>query len=157
MDAYFALKFVHIVSSTVLFGTGLGIAFFMWMAHRTGDPRAVAQTARTVVIADAVFTATAVVVQLASGLALARLAGFSLHESWLLAAVALYVFVGACWLPVVMIQLRLRDLARDAVDEQAALPIRYYRLFSVWFWLGWPAFVGVLAIFALMIWKPVLW
>jgi uncharacterized membrane protein len=157
MDAYFALKFVHIVSSTVLFGTGLGIAFFMWMAHRTGDPRAVAQTARTVVIADAVFTATAVAVQLASGLALARLAGFSLREPWLLAAIALYVFVGACWLPVLMIQLRLRDLARAAVDEGAALPIRYHRLFSVWFWLGWPAFVGVLAIFALMIWKPALW
>jgi uncharacterized membrane protein len=157
MDAYFALKFVHIVSSTVLFGTGLGIAFFMWMAHRSGDPRAIAQTARTVVIADAVFTAAAVVVQLASGLGLAAIAGFSLRESWLLAAVALYLFVGACWLPVVAIQLRLRDLARGAVVAGAALPARYHRLFAAWFWLGWPAFVAVLAIFALMIWKPALW
>jgi uncharacterized membrane protein len=141
----------------VLFGTGLGIAFFMWIAHRTGDPRAIAQTARTVVIADAVFTAAAVVVQLASGLALAAIASFSLREPWLLAAVALYLFVGACWLPVVVIQLRLRDLARAAADKGAALPLRYHRLFAVWFWLGWPAFVGVLAIFALMIWKPALW
>jgi uncharacterized membrane protein len=157
IDWYFALKFVHILSSTVLFGTGLGIAFFMWMAHRTSDARAIAQTARTVVIADAVFTATAVVVQLASGFALAAIAGFSLREPWLLAALVLYAFVGACWLPVVLIQIRLRDLARAAADESAALPVRYHRLFSVWFWLGWPAFIAMLAIFALMIWKPALW
>ena len=157
IDFYFFLKFIHIVSSTVLFGTGLGIAFFMWMAHRTGDARAIAQTARTVVIADAAFTASAVVVQFASGLALAALAGFSLREPWLLAALALYVFVGACWLPVVWIQRRLRDLARAAVDANATLPARYDALFAIWFWLGWPAFAGVLAIFALMIWKPALW
>ena len=156
IDGYFVLKFIHIVSSAVLFGTGLGIAFFMWMAHRTGDARAIAQTARTVVIADAVFTASAVVVQLATGLGLAAIAGFSLREPWLVAALALYVFVGACWLPVVWIQLRLRDLARDAAAAGTALPARYRRLFGIWFWLGWPAFVGVLVIFALMIWKPVL-
>jgi uncharacterized membrane protein len=157
INGYFFLKFVHIVSSTVLFGTGLGIAFFMWMAHRSGDARVIAQTARTVVIADAVFTASAVVIQLASGLALAALAGFSLREPWLATALALYVFVGACWLPVVWIQLRLLDLARAAVDQNGTLPARYHHLFSVWLWLGWPAFVGVLAIFALMIWKPALW
>jgi uncharacterized membrane protein len=156
IDGYFALRFMHIVSSAVLFGTGLGIAFFMWMAHRSGDARAIAQTARTVVIADAVFTASAVVVQLASGFALARLAGFSLRAPWLATALALYVFVGACWLPVVWIQLRLRDLARAAADGGTALPARYHRLFGIWFWLGWPAFIAVLAIFALMIWKPVL-
>ncbi len=153
-DGYFALKLLHIVSSAVLFGTGLGIAFFMWMAHRSGDARAIAQTARTVVIADAVFTASAVVVQLATGLALAWLAGVSLREPWLVAALALYVLVGACWLPVVWIQLRLRDLARTAAGANSALPARYHRLFAVWFWLGWPAFIGVLVIFALMIWKP---
>ena len=156
INGYFALKFIHVVSSTILFGTGLGIAFFMWMAHRTGDARAIAQTARTVVVADAVFTASAVVVQFASGLALARLAGISLGEPWLAAALALYVFVGACWLPVVWIQLHLRDLAREAAAAGKPLPPRYDRLFSVWLWLGWPAFVGVLAIFALMIWKPAL-
>jgi uncharacterized membrane protein len=157
IDGYFALKFIHIVSSAILLGTGIGIAFFMWMAHRTGDARVVAQTARTVVIADAVFTASAVVVQLGTGLALAHIAGYSLRESWLIAALALYVFVGACWLPVLWIQLRLRDLSRAAADEGRALPGRYRRLFGVWFLLGWPAFLGVLAVFALMIWKPALW
>jgi uncharacterized membrane protein len=157
IDWYFALKFIHVVSSAVLFGTGLGIAFFMWMAHRTGDARAIVQTARTVVIADAVFTAGAVVVQLATGVALAATAGYSLLEPWLLAALALYVFVGLCWLPVVWIQLRLRDLARAAAEEGGALPPRYHRLFAIWFWLGWPAFLSVLVIFALMIRKPALW
>jgi uncharacterized membrane protein len=157
IDGYFALKFIHIVSSAVLFGTGLGIAFFMWMAHRTGDPRAIVQTARTVVIADAVFTASAVVVQLLTGTVLARLAGFSFREPWLLTALALYIFVGLCWLPVVWIQLRLRDLAHASAEKKHALPPRYHKLFAIWFWLGWPAFIGVLAIFALMVWKPALW
>lgn len=157
IDGYFALKFIHIVSSAVLFGTGLGIAFFMWMAHRSGDARVIAHTARTVVLADAAFTATAVAVQLATGVALAALAGFSLREPWLVAALALYVFVGVCWLPVVWIQLHLRNLARDAATAGTELPARYRRLFGVWFWLGWPAFIGVLVIFALMIWKPALW
>src|SRR5262249_45587715 len=154
MNWYFTLKLIHIVSSAVLFGTGLGIAFFMWMAHRAGDARTIAQTARTVAIADAVFTANAVVIQLATGLALAGYAGFSLRESWLLAALALYVFVGLCWLPVVWIQLRLRDAALWSVAKGAPLPARYHRLFGIWFWLGWPAFLGVLMIFALMVWKP---
>ncbi|HLH86953.1 MAG TPA: DUF2269 domain-containing protein [Xanthobacteraceae bacterium] len=157
IDGYLALKFIHIVSSAVLFGTGLGIAFFMWMAHRSGDARAIAHTVRTVVTADAVFTATAAVVQLTTGVALAALAGFSLRESWLVAALVLYVFVGVCWLPVVWIQLRLRDLAQGAIAAEAALSARYRQLFGVWFWLGWPAFIGVLVIFALMIWKPALW
>lgn len=157
IDGYFALKFIHIVSSAVLFGTGLGIAFFMWMAHRTGDPRAIVQTARTVVLADTVFTASAVVVQLATGAALAWLAGFSLREPWLLAALALYCFIAMCWLPVVWIQLRLRDLAGAAAEARGTLPARYHRLFAIWFWLGWPAFIGVLVIFALMVWKPALW
>jgi uncharacterized membrane protein len=151
---YFALKFVHIVSSAVLFGTGLGIAFFMWMAHRTGDARTIAATARSVVIADAAFTTSAVAVQLATGAALVVTAGYGWREPWLAAALALYVFVGACWLPVVWIQSRLRDLAQKAAATGGTLPPRYHRLFAIWFALGWPAFLGVLAIFALMVWKP---
>ena len=153
---YFALKFIHVVSSAVLFGTGLGIAFFMWMAHRTGDARTIAATARSVVIADAAFTASAVVVQFLTGAALAAIAGYGWREPWLAAALALYVFVGACWLPVVWIQYHLRDLARKAAATGGALPPRYHRLFGIWFALGWPAFLGVLAIFALMVWKPAL-
>jgi uncharacterized membrane protein len=156
MNLYFALKLIHLLGSAVLFGTGLGIAFFLWMAHRTRDPAAIAHTARMAVIADAVFTATAVVVQPLSGAYLAWYAGYLFSEHWIVLSLVLYVLVGACWLPVVWIQLQLRDLAAAAARDGTSLPDRYQHLFRVWFWLGWPAFGGVIAIFALMIWKPVL-
>ncbi len=152
-----ALKLVHIIGAAVLFGTGLGIAFFMLMAHRTRDAAAVAATARIVVIADAVFTATAVVAQPVTGAALAWLMGYSLLAPWIVASLALYVMVGLCWLPAVWIQIQLRDIAAYAAARGAALPADYFVLFRVWFALGWPAFAGVVAIFALMIWKPALW
>ena len=153
-DIYLTLKLIHILGSTVLFGTGLGIAFFMWMAHRSRDPAAIAHTARVVVIADAVFTATAVVVQPVTGFAMAWLVGFTHRHFWIVASLGLYVLVGLCWLPVVWIQIQLRDLAAEAARAGTALPERYHRLYRVWFWLGWPAFLGVIAIFMLMIWKP---
>ena len=151
---YLALKLIHILGSTVLFGTGLGIAFFMFMAHRSGDPAAIAHTARTVVIADAIFTTTAVVVQPLSGWGLMAMTGVSITAFWIRAALVLYVFVGLCWLPVVWIQLRMRDMAAEAARKGKALPARYHSYFKIWFWLGWPAFIGVIAIFALMLWKP---
>jgi uncharacterized membrane protein len=153
-DLYLWLKLIHVIGACVLFGTGLGIAFFMWMADRTGDPGTIAATARVVVIADAVFTAAAVVLQPLSGAALAHVMGYSLHEPWIVASFGLYLLVGACWLPVVWIQLKLRDLACAARDAGMPLPERYRRLFRIWFWLGWPAFAGVIAIFALMIARP---
>jgi uncharacterized membrane protein len=156
-DLVFALKLIHLLGAAVLFGTGLGIAFFMWMAHRTRDAAMIAGTARFVVIADFIFTASAVVAQPASGVALAWLEGYSLLESWIVAGIALYVLVGLCWLPVVAIQMRLRDLAQAAVQGRGKLDETYDRLFCIWFWFGWPAFAGVLTIFALMIWKPTLW
>lgn len=149
-----ALRLVHVLSAAVLFGTGAGIAFFMLRAHLSRDPATVAAVARIVVLADWVFTATAVVVQPLSGIALARLAGWSLAEPWLLLSYALYVLVGACWLPVVAMQLRLRRLAEQAVAEGAPLPQSYHRLFRLWFWLGWPAFAGVIGIYVLMLWRP---
>jgi len=127
----------------------------MLMAHRTRNPAVIAHTARIVVIADLAFTATAVVVQPVTGVALVWLAGYPPYQLWIVASVALYVFVGLCWLPVVWIQLQLRNLAAGAARENAVLPERYFKLFRIWFWLGWPAFGGVIAIFALMIWKPV--
>jgi uncharacterized membrane protein len=153
-DLYLTLKLIHILGSAVLFGTGLGIAFFMWMAHRTRDPAAIAATARIVVIADAVFTATAVVLQPVTGAAMALLVGYSLYHWWIVATIVLYVLVGLCWLPVVWIQIQLRNLAAAAARDGTALPERYHRLFRAWFALGWPAFIGVIAIFVLMIWKP---
>lgn len=151
---YVLLELVHVISACVLFGTGLGIAFFMWMAHRTADPGTVASTARIVVIADAVFTASAVILQPLTGAALAHVMGYPLLAPWIVASLGLYLFVGACWLPVVWIQIKLRDLAQAARDAGLPLPARYHRLFRIWFILGWPAFAGVIAIFALMIGKP---
>jgi uncharacterized membrane protein len=156
-DLIYALKLAHILGATVLFGTGLGIAFFMWMAHRTRSAAIIAHTARVVVIADAVFTATAVIAQPLTGAALIHLVGYAWHEPWIVVSLALYAFTGVCWLPVVWIQARLRRLAEDAAHRNAALPPAYHRLFRLWFVLGWPAFLSVVAIFAVMVWKPQLW
>ena len=153
---YLILKVIHILSGAVLFGTGAGIAFFMLRAHATKDPRTVASVGRIVVLADFVFTASAVVVQPLSGLALIRLQGYALTEPWLMAAYALYVLIGACWLPVVWFQWRMVKLAEGAVAAGTPLPPAYHRLFRVWFILGWPAFAGVIGIYALMVAKPVI-
>ena len=151
---YLVVKWVHILSSTLLFGTGLGIAFFMWMAHRRGDVRVIAGVARLVVIADAIFTAPAVIVQLGSGLWLVHRAGWPLQTHWIAWAIMLFCMVGACWLPVVWMQIRIRNLAMESVEQSEPLPERYYKLMRLWFVLGWPAFLGVLAIFWMMVMKP---
>ena len=129
----------------------------MLAAHRTGDAAAVAQTARTVVLADFLFTATAVAAQPITGAALAYMAGYSLLDDWIALSLALYVFTGACWLPVVWLQMRMRDLAADAVQAGRPLPPRYHVCFRAWFALGWPAFTAVVAIYWLMLVKPSLW
>lgn len=154
MPLYLWVKWIHILSSTVLFGTGMGIAFFMWMAHRRGDPRVIAATARLVVLADSVFTAPAVLLQFGTGLWLLHLTGFALTTPWVAWALLLFVLVGACWLPVVWLQWRARNLAEAAVAAGTPLPAGYYRVMRWWFWLGWPAFASVLLIFWLMVAKP---
>jgi uncharacterized membrane protein len=154
---YHALKYLHVIGASVLLGTGAGIAFFMLLAHRTGDARVVAGVARIVVIADLLFTATAVVLQPITGVALAHVAGYSLFDSWIVVSVALYLFVGLCWLPVLMFQKRMRDLAIAALHSAGPLPADYDRYFRYWFVLGWPAFAAMIAIFWLMITRPQLW
>ena len=154
MDLYTLLKVAHVIGAAVLLGTGAGIAFFMLMAHRARDPALIAHTAGVVVIADTVFTASAVILQPVTGAALAHLAGFPLWSGWIAWSLALYVLTGLCWLPVVWIQLRLRDLAREAVATGAPLPAGYFRLFRVWFALGFPAFAAVIGIVWLMVAKP---
>ena len=148
------LRWLHVIGATVLLGTGAGIAFFMLMAHRTGDARLIAHTAAVVVIADWLFTTTAVIAQPVTGYLLARELGWDLSEPWIALSLALYVLTGLCWLPVVWIQARLRDLARDAALQGAPLPARYRRLFRWWFALGFPAFGAVMAILWLMISRP---
>jgi uncharacterized membrane protein len=151
---YFTLKYVHVIGAAVLLGTGAGIAFFMLMAQLRGDPHVIAGVARIVVLADFVFTATAVLVQPVTGVLLVRATGYSFQDSWIFYSIVLYVITGVFWLPVVWMQIRMRDLAEQAVQQGAALPSLYYRLFWTWFAFGFPAFAAVLAIFWLMITRP---
>ena len=151
---YLWVKWLHILSSTLLFGTGLGIAFFMWMAHRRGDAKLIAETARIVVIADTCFTAPAVIVQLGSGVWLVHRLGIAYTAFWIQTALLLFCLIGACWLPVVWLQWRARELARHAAATGTPLPAAYQRVMRWWFWLGWPAFLGVMAVFWLMVVKP---
>jgi len=148
------LRWLHVIGAAVLLGTGAGIAFFMLMAHRTGDAAIVAHVAGTVVVADFLFTATAVVFQPITGASLAQAVGWPLSAPWIAASLALYVATGLCWLPVVWIQLRMRDLARAAAAAGEALPPSYRRLFRTWVLLGLPAFMFVLIILWLMVTRP---
>jgi uncharacterized membrane protein len=148
------LRFVHVIGATVLFGTGAGIAFFMLLAHRTGNASHIAHVAGTVVIADTIFTATAAILQPITGAWLAYEIGWPLTSGWVLLSLILYVVVGLFWLPVVWIQIQLRDLAREAADTGTPLPPRYHRRFRIWFACGFPAFFSVMAILWLMLNKP---
>jgi uncharacterized membrane protein len=151
---YFLLKFLHVIGACVLLGTGAGIAFFMLVAHLTGKAPVVAAVARIVVLADFVFTATAVVVQPITGLGLVHVAGYALGDGWIVLSIALYVLTGVFWLPVVWMQMELRNLAVAAAAAGAPLPPRYHRLFWLWFAFGFPAFAAVLGILWLMITRP---
>ena len=153
---YLWIKVLHIVSATVLFGTGLGIAFFKVTADGSGNVKAMRVVGERVVWADWLFTTPAIVAQAVTGVALARLAGFPLLSGWVLAAIVLYCVAGACWLPVVWLQIRMRDLARAAEQAEASVADRYWRYARLWFWLGVPAFAAVLGVFVLMVLKPVL-
>ena len=154
MMSYLVLKWLHVIGASVLLGTGAGIAFFMLMAHRTGKPAIVAATARIVVVADFLFTTTAVIAQPITGLLLVHTVGYELSEAWIVFSIMLYMVTGAFWLPVVWIQMRMRRLAEQAAAADKPLPSAYHRLFKVWFAFGFPAFAAVLGIFWLMIARP---
>ena len=151
---YFLLKTIHILSSTVLFGTGIGTAFSMWMAYRRGDVAAIAVNARHVVLADWLFSTPAMVIQPLTGFWLLYVMGIDWTVRWVWVSVALYLLAGACWLPVVVIQYRVRTLAEAAHRQGSALPDAYFRLMRGWFMLGWPALFALVAVFWLMVAKP---
>jgi uncharacterized membrane protein len=151
---YLLVKYLHVIGASVLLGTGAGIAFFMLAAHLRGRVSEIAGVARTVVLADLIFTATAVVLQPVTGAWLAWNSGYSLAEGWILLSIILYLVTGAFWLPVVWMQARMRDLAVKAAQNDEPLPRRYHHLFWWWFALGFPAFSSVLTIFWLMIARP---
>ena len=155
MSLYLTLKWIHIVSSVLLVGTGLGSAYYMFFANRSGNLQAQAVVARLVVRADWWFTAPTAIIQPATGLLLAHLAGWPLLSTpWLLASLLLYVFAGLCWLPVVWLQLRMAAMARLAHEQGVELPAHYWRYARWWEWLGYPAFVAMLLVFFLMVLKP---
>jgi len=149
MELYLGIKLLHILSATLLFGTGLGTAFFMFSAYRSNDSRAWSKTVDIVVRADWYFTTPAVVIQLLTGLWLMAQLGIPFTSVWFVAVIGLFVLVGACWLPVVWIQIRLRNLLGAGAGLDACRP-----LMRAWIALGVPAFVSVIVIFWLMVYKP---
>jgi uncharacterized membrane protein len=151
---YLLVKWLHILSSTFLFGTGIGSAFYLLFASLQRDARVIAFVARYVVIADWLFTATTIIIQPATGIYLAHLLQMPLTSGWLLWSFVLYAIAGLCWLPVIGLQMRMRDLAAQAATQDAALPVAYWRFFRWWVALGIPAFCAFLAIFYLMVAKP---
>ena len=149
LSAYLLVKLVHIVSATVLFGTGLGTAFFMYKAYRSGNLEALRITSRHVVLADWCFTAPAIIVQLITGLWLVDYLQLSWSSPWLVTVATLFAAIGACWLPVVWIQIRIKDASLAETPGLTSRP-----LMQAWVALGIPAFAMTLALFALMVLKP---
>ena len=154
MTMYFIVKYLHVLGAIVILGTGTGIAFFMLMAHRSRDPAFIARTAATVVIADMLFTLSAVILQPVTGGVLMGLSGTALAERWLVTSLGLYVVAGLFWIPVIFMQIEMRDLARMAAAQHQLLPPRYFALFRRWFVFGIPGFGSVMMILWLMIAKP---
>jgi uncharacterized membrane protein len=151
---YVVVKWIHILSSTVLFGTGLGSAFYLFTANRAGDVANIYFATRQVVIADWLFTSPAIVVQFATGLLLMHLTGYSFAAAWIRWGVALFFFAGLCWLPVVWLQIRMRAIAKAALQSATPLPPSYWRLDRWWIAAGALAFPAVVTIFYLMVAKP---
>lgn len=155
MNSYLVVKTIHVISSGVLLGTGLGIAFFMYRAKFTENLHEKYFAARNTVIADYLFTLPAVVIQPISGVWLVSTLGYEWTEFWLIYTYILYVVIGICWIPVVWIQIQVKKIIQQSIEMKEGLPERYHQLMKVWFILGWPAFISLIAIFYLMVAKPV--
>lgn len=155
MDIYLTVKTIHILSSTILFGCGIGIAFFMLRSMFTDNIHEKFYAARNTVLADTFFTFPAVIVQPLSGAWLVWKGGYDWMDLWLVITYAIYIVAGLCWLPVVWIQIQLKNMTREALESGEPLPARYHKLFKIWFVLGWPAFIGLVAVFFLMVMKPI--
>ncbi|MBI2234466.1 MAG: DUF2269 domain-containing protein [Micavibrio aeruginosavorus] len=154
MDFYFLIKMLHIISATILFGTGLGTAFFFLRSHFTDNLQEKFFAARTTVLADYLFTTPAVIIQPLTGFWLVWRSGFGWMDAWLAWTYVIYMVAGACWLPVVWIQIQLKKMLAESLENGTPLPERYPRLFRIWFILGWPAFIGLVIVFFLMVVKP---
>lgn len=155
MSLYIIIRSLHILSATILFGTGIGIAFFMFRSYFTSNLHEKLFAARNTVLADYVFTLPAVILQPLTGIALIHMVGYDWHDLWLMMTYIIYILAGLCWLPVVWIQIQLKNMVSDSLEHGTALPARYHKLFRLWFILGWPAFIGLVVVFFLMVMKPV--
>jgi uncharacterized membrane protein len=153
--SYLLLKYWHILSAFLLFGTGLGSAFYKWMADRSGNVQHIAITNRHVVFADYLFTTPTVIMQPLTGIWMASLVNLPLTTPWIAISLGLYIFAGCCWLPVVYLQINMQKIAEQAVAEETSLPARYWQLARLWFWLGVPAFLAMLAVVFLMVYKHI--
>lgn len=151
---YTVLKTLHILSAIFLFGTGFGSAFYKFFTDRTGSIESIATTNRLVVWADWLFTTPTVILQPLTGYAMVYLAGWPPTTPWLMAALGLYLLAGACWLPVVFLQIRMRDSSVDALRAGTSLPVEYHRQARIWTWLGMPAFAAMILAVVLMVLKP---
>lgn len=154
MTLYFGLKLIHILSSVLLVGTGFGSAFYLYFTLRGRNVEAIAEVARLVVRADWWFTTPTILIQPLSGYWMMRLAGYEFSQPWLLATLGLYVLAGLCWLPVVWLQIRIRQMSFLAAQARSPLSPAFWRMAKIWEWLGYPAFVAMLGIYALMVFKP---
>ncbi len=155
--SYLTFKTLHVFSMVLLFGTGLGTAFYKFMADCSGDVHSIMTTNRHVVLADWLFTTPTIIIQPLTGYFMLSQAHFPLSTPWLFASIVLFLLAGACWLPVVVLQLRMRDLSTEAAINNRPLPTAYFRYARIWFWLGIPAFIAMILIVCLMVYKPVLW
>lgn len=154
MSAYLLIKWLHVMSSVLLVGTGFGTAYFFYFTNRSANVQAQAVVARLVVQADWWFTTPAAIVQPVSGLVLAAWAGYPLVSPWIVISLALYALAAACWLPVVWLQLRMARIAQQCASQAGPLPPEFQRLANRWTWLGYPAFLAMLVVFWLMVAKP---
>ena len=153
---FLTLKLIHIFSAIILFGLGCGTVFFKMMADRTGNHNAIAVTSKHVVLADWWFTTPTVILQPVTGILMAEQLGMLLTDTWLVQTIVLYVLTGLCWLPVVYLQIRMRDIANESLQDNKPLPAQYHYYSKIWMWLGVPAFFAMLGITTLMVFHSAL-
>lgn len=151
---YLLLKWLHVLSAIVLFGTGFGSAFYKFVADRSGEVAAIARTNRTVVLADWIFTTPTVILQPLTGVALLWIGGHDFTATWIRYSIVLFVIAGACWVPVVLMQYQMRSLSQDALRSGTGMPPRYHVLFKRWVGLGVIAFSAMILTVGLMVVKP---
>jgi len=155
MDTYLIIKTLHILSATILFGTGAGIAFFMFCSRYADNIYQKYYAAKFTILADYIFTLPAVIIQPITGFWLIQQGGFDPMDYWLSTTYMLYALAGLCWIPVVWIQIQMKRILALAIENKQMPSEKYHTLFRIWFWLGWPAFGSLIAIFFLMVFKPV--